>query len=275
MKHTAIIAGILLLLAGAAYSQGFDEREPSRGQLGAPLYPGAVYLRTIQSTLDQFHTTAEYITDDKLETAVAFFERKLPEKREVIYEDKETYLVAFLLVTWSKVPGTPKKSDLDLLDKEANVQVREYNPDQYRTLSSYFFRKPDGKKKVQALENGRTVIRYTFRKSDEDVSGKHIVGAWRETDRDMPKFFGSVIEFRADGTYTLTYTSANLKAWGKSGASFVEKGKYAVLDNVISLESANPLDGPSNRSGMVTVGAASLSFQLVNKPRTTFLKVKK
>jgi hypothetical protein len=274
MKHTTLIAGILLLLAGAAYSQGFDQREPARSQLGAPFYPGAVYVRTVQSNLDQYHTTAEYVTDDKLDTAVAFFERKLAEKREVIYEDKETYLVAFLLVTWSKVPGTPKKSDLDLLDKEPTVQVRAYDSDKYRPLIDYFFRKPDGKKKVQALENGRTLIRYTFRKSDEDVSGKKIVGVWRESDRDMPQFFGSVIEFRADDTYTFTFTAANMKARGKSGASYLEKGKYAILDNVISLESGNPLEGQGNRSGMATVGAASLSIELVNKPRMTFLRTK-
>ncbi len=274
MKHTAIIAGILLLIAGAAYSQGFDEREPARSQLGAPLYPGAVYIRTVQSSLDQYHTTAEYVTDDKLDTAVAYFERKLGEKREVIYEDKDNYLVAFLLVTWSKMPGTPKKSDLDLLEKEPCVQVWEYDSGKYRTLTNYFVGKPGGNKKVVALENGRTLIRYTYRKSEENVSEKKIVGVWRETDRDMPQFHGSVIEFRADGSYTHTFTGANLKARGKTGSSYVEKGKYAVLDNVISLESGNPLEGTGNRSGMVNVGTASLSIQLVNKPRMTFIRTK-
>lgn len=265
--------GMLLLLTGAAYAQGFDEREPSRNQLGAPLYPGAVYLRTVQSNLDQYHTTAEYITDDKIETAVSFFERKLPEKREVFYEDKDTYLVAFLLVTWSKVPGTPKKSDLDLLDKEPSVQLRTYDSGKYGTLIDYFIHKPDGKKKVLALDNGHTLIRYTFTKNEEDVSGKKIVGTWRGTDRDMPRYFGSVIEFRPDGTYAHTFTAANLKARGKSGALYTEKGKYAILDTIISLESANPLDGPNNRSGMAAVGAASLSIQLANSPRITYLRM--
>lgn len=273
MKHAAQWAGILLLLAGTAFSQGLDEKEPSRKQLGAPLYPGAVYIRIFRS-LDPYHESAEYITADDLDTVIAYFERTLPENRLAIYEDKNSYIAAFLLKTWSKIPETLGKEDLPLLEKEPNLQVRSYDPVQYGTLIDFYARRPEGKVKAGALDNGQTMIKYTYRISEESASVKMIVGSWRETDRDLPRYYGSVIRFRADKTYTFTYTCDNLLAMDKTGAVYVETGKYSLMNNMISMKSDNPLDGDGKWTGFATVGNASLSLEIDGRPRMTFLRVK-
>ena len=104
MGRVLIPAAVLYFLTAAAFPQtGLNEKEPSRSQLGAPLYPGAVYIRTI-SGFDPYHTTAEYVTPDDMKTVLAFFERKLPEKRMFDYQDRRTYLFGFLLKREEK-PG--------------------------------------------------------------------------------------------------------------------------------------------------------------------------
>ena len=276
MGRVLIPAAVLYFLTAAAFPQtGLNEKEPSRSQLGAPLYPGAVYIRTI-SCFDPYHTTAEYVPPDDMKTVLAFFERKLPEKRMFDYQDRRTYLFGFLLKTWSKFPVKPKKGDLHLLEREPNVQLVEFDSNAYDTLITFFERKPEGKVKAWALMNGRIMIRYTYRLSEEDPAAKKIIGLWRNTDRDQPKYYGSTLEFHGDGSYVFTFTGDNLKALGKSGSPIrSETGTYAILVTIISLKTDQPLAGDARKSGIAAVGSVSLSLELINWPRLTFIRVNK
>jgi len=263
-----------IMFAVQANSQGLSEKEPSRNLLGAPTYPGAVFIRTVTG-LDPYHETAEYITRDTIETVLAFFERKLPEKRQIFFEDKNLYMVAFLMKTWSKLPGNPKKDDLELLEKEPNLRVHTFDSTQYGTLIEYFRERPNGKVKADALENGKTMISYTYRLSEDETYGKNIIGAWKNVDRSLTGYYGSMAEFRENGTYTLTLTDENIKAIKNESGAKIETGTYVVMNNTISLQSQNPVRGDTKKSGIINVGRASLSMELIGLPRLTFIRVRK
>jgi hypothetical protein len=185
-------------------------------------------------------------------------------------------MFGFLLKTWSKFPGKPKKDILHLLESEPNVQLVEYDSDSYTTLINYFDRKPEGKVKALALMNGRIMIRYTYRRSEDNPAAKKIIGLWRNTDRDQQKYYGSMLEFRPDGTYVFTFTDNNLKAMGKTGSpNKSEAGTYAILSTLISLKTNAPLAGEARKSGIASVRSVSLSLELINWPRLTFIRVAK
>ncbi len=273
MRHFRILSytvALLLLWTTAGVAQGLNEKEPSRKQLGAPVYPGAVFIRIV-SGLDPYHETAEYITRDSFNTVLAFFERKLPEKRQVVHESAQMYMVAFLMKTWSKVAGNLTRDDLMLLEKEPNLEIRTYDNTLYGTLIEYFSRKPEGKVKVGALENGSTLIRYTYRIEEDNTSARLLVGTWRNVDRSLEIFLGSVLEFREDGSYTLTLTDENLKAAASPGGK-TESGTYVIMNNTISLMTKTPVRGTARKSGIANVGRASLSLELIGLPRLTFIR---
>ena len=275
MKKIALFAAFFLITTGVGYSQsGLNEKEPERRQLGAYLYPGSVYIRTITG-LDMYHETAEYITSADIKKVIEYFDRKMPEKRTFIFEDRQEYIYGFLLRTWTRFPENPDRDDLRRLDGEPNVQVTEYDPGRYATLISFFERKPDGKVKADALNNGNTMIRYTYRVEEVDRTAKRVVGVWRQTDRDQPAFLMSILEMRPDGTYRVSFTENNISHHGRPGPSpRSETGRYAVTGNVISFSTERPAFGGGRKSGIVTVGHASLSLELVGMPRLTFVRMK-
>ncbi len=273
MKKIVMSAVFLLLAAGVGHSQsGLNEKEPERRQLGAPLFPEAVYIRTITG-LDMYHETAEYVTSADIKKVIEFFDKKMPEKRTFIFEDRQEYIYGYLLKTWTRFPDNPDRDDLRRLDREPNVQITEFDSGRYATLISFFERKPDGKAKVQALTYSNTMIRYTFRSEEENRTAQRIVGVWRQTDRDQPRFHGSTLEMRPDGTYRVSLTENNISHHSRP-ASRSETGRYAVTGNVISFSTERPVFGGERKSGIVTVGHASLSLELVGLPRLTFVRVK-
>ncbi|MDP2983462.1 MAG: hypothetical protein Q8O92_09045 [Candidatus Latescibacter sp.] len=296
MKRIVFFSIILLMFLGNVYAQsglqsGLNEKEPAKRQLGAPLYPRTVFIRTTAG-LDPYYETAEYITSDDVSTVLGYFETRLPKKREIIYEDKDTYLVIFLLKTWSPFPDRPPKEALSQLEREPNVQLREFHEGPYAPLIEYFDRKPGGKPKADALREGRTMILYTYRISEVDRSKSRLIGAWKESDRDLAYYWGSILEFRTNGTYKFTFTEQNLKAMAQilagrepfkdMGSDAVQKilagknpetGAFAITKNVISLESPNPVDGVQKKNGLASIGNASLSLELVNKPKLVFVRV--
>jgi hypothetical protein len=295
-KRFIVFFIFLSLFAGNVFAQsgiesGLNEKEPSKRLLGAPLYPRAVYIRTI-SGLDPYYETAEYITGDTMDTVLGYFETRIPEKREITYEDKDNYIIIFLLKTWSPFPDKPPKEALNQLEHEPNLQLREFREGPYAPLIEYFYRKPGGKPKADALKDGRIMILYTYRISEVDRSASRLIGQWKESDRDLPNYWGSVLEFRPNGAYTITYTEQNLKGLSKIfagkgpfrdlGAEVVykilagknpETGAFAITKNVISMESKNPVDGNPWKNGLATIANASLSLELVNMPKMVYVRL--
>src|SRR3989339_628755 len=142
-------------LMSEAQDSGLNDREPLREELGAPLYPGAVFIRMMPA-INPYTKTAMYISLVPFDIVEDFFNRKLTEKRIVFFSDKDTYLTAYLLKTWSRFPDNPKAKDLSLLEAEPTVQLRAFDPGPFRPLVDYYVKNPANKVKVNVLENGKT-----------------------------------------------------------------------------------------------------------------------
>ena len=295
MKHIFLVILFLLFLSShtsAQIPEYFDD-EPAEDIIGAPLYPGAEFIR-ITKGLNPYYETAMYITLLPMNMVEDFFEKKIGGiggKRVVYYSDEDVYLTAYLLKTWSKFPGKPTKDDLPKLRREPSVQIRFYDPNRFEPLAKYYGEIPEGKIKANFLRNGKTMILYSYEKPYEDKSPHRIIATWRETSRDLEEYYGSILEFRPDGTYTFTFTAENIDAIAKnpalrkrfSGMSIndirkhieelnPEKGRFNIMRNKITMVSRNPIDGINKKSGLATIGSATLSLKLIRKPRLTFLR---
>ncbi len=292
MKLTVFFAGLMLLLAAlcGAQTSGLTAEEPDRSELGAPLYPGAIFIRTVEG-LDPYYKSALYIAFDRMRTIEGFFERKLPEKMKAFYEDENKYMTVYLLKTWSTFSGKPSREELTKLESEPNIQVYQYDRNLYETLAEFYERKPKEKHKADAIRTGRTIIQYTYKKSEEYKSAKIIIGTWASSDRDLPVYFKSVLKFDSDGAYTHTFTPDNIEAMveelsGKKKYESMnkdelrrlvsgrnpEKGTYVIMRNTITFVSDNPVMGTKTRNGLAHVGSAVLSLELINMPRLTFIR---
>lgn len=292
MKLTVLSAGLMLCCAVlcSAQTSGLTAEEPDRSELGAPLYPGAVFIRTGEG-LDPYHRSALYIAVDRMRTIEGFFDRKLPEKMKAFYEDENKYMTVYLLKTWSIFPGKPSREELSKLEREPNIQIFQYDRSLYETLAEYYEKKPGGKHKADAIRTGRTIIQYTYKKSEEYKSAKKIIGTWASSDRDLLVYFKSVLKFDSDGAYTHTFTPDNIEAMVKelsgkkkyesmnkdelrrlvSGRN-PEKGTYVIMRNTITFVSKNPVMEKETRNGLAHVGSAVLSLELINMPRLTFIR---
>jgi hypothetical protein len=292
MKYASLILTMLLLFTAGVSAQGLGqtEDEPTANELGAPLYPGADFIRKSVG-LNPAYETAVYITLVPMEMVEAFFSKKLVEKRVIYYSDEDMYLTAFLLKTWSRFPTNPDKDELAELENEPTVQVMYYDPNAYEPLAEFFDRTPEGKVKASTIRNGETMIRFTYPRMEGVKSSKRIIASWKETSRDLPEHYGSTLAFNSDGTYIYTLTPENIEEMAKNkslkaifGAENEdalkkhleglnpETGEYAIMRNSISMASDNPIDGQRIKSGLADAGTAMLSLILINKPRLTFLK---
>jgi len=294
------IRAYLFILMGIAFCSipartqlsGIFTDEPTEKELGAPLYPGAVFIRKIPGT-DPYYETAMYISFVPMNIVEVFFADKLIEKRAVYYEDKDMYITAYLLKTWSRFPGKPKREDIARLESEPSVQIRFYDPTPNEPLAEYFDKLPESKIRADAVRNGKTLFLYTYEKSETFKNVKQAPGIWKEVSRDLGQYYNCVLEFRADSTYSLTLTPENLSAMArdpqfrhmfpdKTSEDIVpllrernpETGRYVIMKNMITLASDNPVDGEKTKSGLVDAGPASLSLELINKQRLTFVRMK-
>ena len=292
MKLTVLLAGLMLCCTAlcGAQTSGLTDEEPDRSELGAPLYPGAVFIRTVEG-LDPYHKSALYIAVDRMRTIEGFFDRKLPEKMKAFYEDENKYMTVYLLKTWSTFSGKPSREELSKLEREPNIQIYEYDRSLYESLAEYYEKKPGEKHKSDAIITGRTIIKYTFRKSEEYKSAKIIIGTWTSSDRDLPVYYKSVLKFDSEGVYTHTFTPDNIEAMVEelsakkkyegmnkdelrrlvSGRN-PEKGTYVIMRNTITLVSENPVMETETRNGLANVGSVVLSLELINLPRLTFIR---
>lgn len=294
MKKIVFLSFLFITLSFYAGAQDFDNlgNEPTKKQLGAPLYPGSVFIRETAG-LNPYYKTAMYVSLVPMNIVEDFFQRKLAERRVVYYEDKDTRLTAFLLKTWSEFPDEPKKTDLDRLQNEPSVQLRDYDPRGYIPLMNYFEKEKKDRNKAMVLQEGKTLILYTYPVPEKGSDSNLLVGKWKEVSRDIDEYFGSVIEFKSDGTYTFAFTSRNVDAMIKNKFTDKkcqnmkpvdirkifshcnpEKGNYYFSGNFISFISDNPIDGIKNKNGIAEAGSVSLSVKLINKPRLTFIKEK-
>lgn len=292
MKHYAIIIVLLFVGFSSVSAQLPDQlgEEPTEKELNAPLYPGSLFIRKTEN-LDKTYLTAMYISLVPIDMVETFFTRKLPEKRIVYYEDKDTHLIVYLLKTWSKFPGKPTKDDLRKLESEACVQLRNYDPGPYESLCKFFEKRSDCLEKASIIRSGQTMILYTYESSDENKGSKQIIGSWNEVSRDLEYYYGSTVEFKGDGTYTFSLSQENIEALAKElyknkKGEFTsesdlkkylkernpEKGRYVLMKNSITMISEKPVDDIPTKSGLYKVANTSLSLELIDKPRLTFLR---
>lgn len=294
MRRSAVLAVTLLCMCGLVRAQGLGRygKEPEPEQLGAPLYPGAEFIR-ITEGIDQFYETAMYVTLVPMELVENFFNRKLSDKRVVYYSDSDIYLTAYLLKTWSQFPGSPTREDLDGLEQEPTVQIRFFDPGPHEALAEYFDNIPDGKMKANMLRNGQTMILYTYEKKNIDKNAEKIIGTWRESSRGLPAFYKGELTFRDDGTYIYVYRPENIDAMandshvrerfpGKSADEIIslmtkrnpETGKYVIMRNTITMSSEKPVDGIETKSGLANVKSSVMTLKIIDKPRLTFIREK-
>lgn len=290
--NAIILAAVLVCITAAAHAQTqpLFGAEPSARDLGAPLYPGAEFIR-IMPTFDPYHETAMYITLVPITIAEDFFKRKLFEKRTILFDTPYLYLNGYLLRTWSKFPTRPTRDDIDKLQAEPSLQIRQYNPEDLEPLAKYYEKQPDGNIKAMTIRKGETMLLYTYEKPQVTSETEKITGIWTESSRDLPMYYGSRLEFQANGGYIYTATVNNIAAMakdssvrerlgGKSESEIIaeltrrnpERGTFSVMSDVISLESKEPLDGVVRKNGLADIGTTTLSLELIGKPRLTLIK---
>ncbi|MBT4484914.1 MAG: hypothetical protein HOC71_14690 [Candidatus Latescibacteria bacterium] len=292
MKY--IIELILILTIVAVNTEATEKdylgNEPKAEELGAPLYPGAVFIRGMPSW-DPYFETVLYVTSDPIDTVKNFFAEELPDANLVQYREKNAWIWTFLLNKWIEFPDNPTRDDLVILDSSHNVLIKKFQDDLNQPLIEIFASKPGAEKQFTALKNARTVIRYTFQVVDEDIDFKKIIGTWKNVDRDLKEYYGSVFRFNKDNSYTLTLTEENiaylvekfssLKRFNnippEDNRKFLEErnpenGKYSILRNSLTMETDAQVIGEIAKIGLVEVTSVTLIMQLVNTPRLTFVR---
>ncbi len=292
MKYIIILFLSIVFAAkpAEAVEIGVTGREPPRSVLGAPLYPGSEFLRTMFS-LDPFYESVFYVVPDPVGDVKNYFIRELAGLRMVQYRDENEWVWVFLLKDWIPFPDKPERDDLQILDVSPNVLVKKFQKYLNEPLVELFETKPDAQKQLEALKKARTVIRYTYRKIEEDIGFRKIMGKWKNTDRDLPDYYGSVLQFNPDSTYTFMLTDDNIACLteklsstksfkGKSPVEIrtflkernPEKGRYSIMRNSIDMVTDTPVMGDRMKSGLAEVKSFSFSIQLINTPRLTFIR---
>ncbi len=295
MIRMVVLIFLLSIITMSVYAEEtiIFGKEPSPDILEAPLYPGFVFIRTV-TALDVYYDTALYVTRDPAADVLKFFSKKLSKTRVIKYKEENVWVSAYLLKKWIVIPDNPDRNELLILDSSPNVQVKKYQKHLYEPLIDYYRNKPDFQKQFEALENARTIIRYTYENIAEDMAFKKILGTWKEVSRDLPVYYGSVFRFNPDSTYIFTLTSENIdalvnklssekkfKTMNKDGIKNYlekcnpEKGRFSIMRNTINMETDNPVIGEKAKGGIATVKTFLLSLQLEKIPRLSFIRKSK
>lgn len=295
MKHTATLIMILLALVSPAEAQktSFIGKEPDPSLLGAPIYPGATFLR-VMATIDPFFETVFYVSPDPVGDVMEYYRDKLPNARRVQYQDEYEWVWVYIYNPRIPFPDKPTRDDLPLLDTTANVMVKKFQKDLHEPLIELFQSRPDTKPQLDALLTAKTLIRFTFRIQEDDAGMSKLIGSWTNADRAFGIYRGCRIEFKPDGTYVLTLTDSNIAQLaadladspGFRGKSAVEieqnlrernpeRGQYSILRNNIDLFTDAPVLGNENKSGLVEIQGFTFSVQFINMPKLTFIRDKR
>jgi len=285
----AIIVMIAAWCVPAADAQDILGKEPDAAMLGAPRYPTAVFLRTMNS-LDPYFESAFYVVPEPVIDVKNWIAEQMPGMRIVQYRDEFEWVWTFLLGN-IPFPDKPAGDDTVLLDKTPNVLVKKYQGDLYEPLIELLESTPGQEKRLAALKDAKTVIRYTYRIVEENYSFNNIIGTWKDVDRDLEAYRGMTITFRPDSTYTITLTDDNIATHAgmlalKPGAANKnprdiaraitaknpENGRFSVRRNNIDMETDTPVFGDKVKSGLTEVGRFSFVVQFINMPRLTFIR---
>jgi hypothetical protein len=267
--------------------------EPGADSLGAPRYPGAVFIR-IMPTLDPYHFSVLYVTSDPVRDVRRYFGGELPSANMVQYVDENDWAWVFLLDDTIAFPEEPTRDDLTLLDGCTNVRIKEYQPELYVSLQEYFQRSEGNEDRFEALDSAATIIRYTFLKVFEDTTSENLLGIWRNVDRSFPEFYGSMLTFRDDGTYAYELTGGNIEAIARDQRSVPmlamqgvtvadsvrarltdrnpETGLYMAALRTLVIKPERPFWSDDSSSGIVEASRATLTLQFINMPRLTFIR---
>ncbi|MFC1693540.1 hypothetical protein ACFL1R_08560 [Candidatus Latescibacterota bacterium] len=290
--YTALLSVLLVISVSAvAQKTSLFGVEPSRSVLGAPVYPDAYFIRTI-SSLDPYYESVFYISSEPIGDVKNFFMEKLPGTRVVQYKEENAWVWTFILDKQAVLPDNPSRDHLIILERSHNIHIKRFQRDLYAPLFEYLEMRPDTQKQLQKLENGRTVIRYTYQKLPTNTEFIKLIGTWKQVDRDLDEFYGSIFEFQSDSTYTLTLTPANIEALMESPSAAQlfknmsreeikkhctdcnpEKGRFLIERNKIELQSDRPVLGDPGKGGIVNVSSTSLSLQLINFPRLIYIRI--
>ena len=299
LPRRAVLCAAATVLIGALSFTGVVAADPVMGNeigaeaLGAPRYPGAVFIR-ILPTLDPYHFSVLYVTPDPVREVRRFFNDKLPSARMLQYVDEGEWCWVFLLDDEIEFPDDPGRNDLTMLDGTANVRIKKYQQNLYVPLVEYFRNSEGNEDRLEALGTAATIIRYTFLRVFEDTTSGNILGVWRNVDRSLPSFYGSVLTFRDDGTYAYELTGGNIEAitrdprsvpmlamQGVTVADSVrirlternpETGRYMAALRTLVLKPELPLWSVGTSSGIVEADRATLTVQFINMPRLTFIR---
>jgi len=296
MIRMVLLIFLLSLITMSVYAEEIIiyGKETSPDTLGAPPYPGFVFIRTITLDLDAHYVTALYVTNDPVTDVLKFFSKRLPKARVIKYREENVWVSAFLLRKWIEIPDNPDRDELIKLDASPNVQVKKYQKHLYEPLIDYYLNKPEFQKQVEALENARTIIRYTYKNIAEDIAFEKILGTWTEVSRDLPCYYKSVLQLNSDSTYVFTLTPENIDALANKllsekkfknmnkdvlknylEKSNPEKGRFSIMRNTISMETDNPVIGEKAKSGIAIVKTFLLSLRLEKIPRLSFISKSK
>ena len=292
MKYIIVLVLVICVFAGTAKAteKDFLGKEPHVSELGAPPYPGAVFIRAMPSW-DPYFETVLYVSSDTVGNVKNFFSREFPDVRVVQYSEENVWVWVFLLNEWIELPDEPSRDDLTILDASPNILVKKFQRILFEPLLELFETRPDAREKLEALKNARTIIRYTFQKIEEDFSFQKIVGKWKNVDRDLFDYNGSVLQFNPDSTYTFSLTPDNIAYQVKKLHSAKnikntnsvdlkkyiegqnpEKGKFSIMRNSITMETDSPVVGGKVKSGLAEISSVTLSLQFINTPRLTYIR---
>ncbi|HUT64329.1 MAG TPA: hypothetical protein VMZ04_10280 [Anaerolineae bacterium] len=290
------ISVLIVIMGLFACSTGVSEeditgKEPPHQVLGAPLYPDAIFMRTM-SSLDPFYETVIYVSPHPVDEVKNFFSQHLPHARVIQYREENAWVWAYLLKDGILIPDKPTRDDLTILDASPNVQVKRFQNFLYEPLIEFLQTQPDSQKKLEALEKAHTVIKYTYEYIAEDIGFTNIIGKWKNVDRDLSEFYGSILQFNPDSTYTLTLTGDNITALTNTLSSDIkfentspetikksledcnpERGIFFIMRNAISMKTEKPVVGDKTKSGLAEVKSYSLSLELINTPRLSFVRL--
>jgi len=294
MKYMFISILMCVVLSGTieAVENFLGSTEPSEDLLlNAPLHPEAVFIRTLPC-LDPYFERALYVVPDPVSDVKNFFSEKLPGKRIVQYKERDAWVWTYLLKDGTPIPDNPSRDDITILDRSPNIQVTKFQEEFYDPLFELLEAKDGAQKELEVLKKARTVIRYTYEKPEENIEFQKIIGTWRNVDRDLLYYSGSVLHFYPDSTYTLTLTTDNISylvSFLSSTQEFKglstdditayienrtpEKGKFTINRTMISMETDLPVVGEKEKSGLAEIGSVSLSLRFINIPRLTFIRV--
>jgi hypothetical protein len=274
-----------------AKENAFTGKEPDPSLLMAPLYPNVIFIRTMDA-LDPNYEIVIYVTPDTTDKVVAFFSKQLQEKNTTTYQQRNSLVTVFLLRDDPLITPARIEEDFTLLDQTPNIQVELYQKFLYEPLIVLLKTKLNSYREARALENAKTLIRYTYPRTKENVDFIRILGAWKNTDRDLNIFYKSTITFNEDKTYSLLLTQDNVTALADSASSLCpldvldkdkiknlkernpEKGKFSLLRQSIVLTTEKPLVDKRAKDGTVKVGPSTLSLEFKGKPRLTFIRIK-